>query len=252
MRRGDLVLDLGAGTGALTAPLLRAGANVVAIERDATLAAALRRRFGRAELTVVEHDLLAFALPRRPYRVVASIPFSITTALLGRLLDPGDSSLERAVLVLEWGAARRLSAAAPADARILWWSARYELRLGRRIAADSFSPPPRVDSGVLVAVRRVAPLVPRREQTAFARLLTQASARHAAPIAEVLRPIFSRQQLRHVLSELRLDPRMPAGRLEIEHWAAINAAMVTLVDPRRWPRGRPRWSRARPREHGSN
>ena len=248
MHRGDLVLDLGAGTGALTAPLLAAGANVVAVERDAALAARLRRRFRCDEVTVVEHDLLTFALPRRAYRVVASIPFSITTPLLGRLLDPSDSSLQRAVVVLEWGAARRISAAAPADARILWWSARYELRSTRRIPAQDFSPPPRIDGGILIATRRAQPLVPQCHQPPFARLLTTACHSRGAPIGEALAPIFSRRQLRRLVSELRLDPQMATGRLDVKQWATINAAMVTLVDPARWPRGKPRWSTARARQ----
>jgi len=50
------VLDLGAGAGALTAPLVGAGARVVAVERDPALASRLRRRFAPADVTVVEQD----------------------------------------------------------------------------------------------------------------------------------------------------------------------------------------------------
>lgn len=244
VRRGDLVLDLGAGAGALTAPLVRAGARVVAVERDPTLALRLRRRFADADVTAVEQDLLEVPLPRRAYRVVASIPFSITTPLLGRLLDPTVSCLERAALVVEWGAAKGVSDPRPADPRILWWSARFDLRIARRIRAESFSPSPEVDAAVLVAVRRAPPLVPRRESAPFARLLTTAFMSRRAPVAEVLAPIFSKRQLHRLLRDLSINPQTPIGLLRIEQWAAINAAMVALVDPARWPRGRPGWSRA--------
>jgi len=87
---GRLVLDLGAGRGALTAALSAAGARVIAVERDARLAAGLRQRFdGDPAVRVVEADLRSFPLPRREFLVVASPPFSLTTALCRRLLgDP--------------------------------------------------------------------------------------------------------------------------------------------------------------------
>ncbi len=86
---GDLVLDVGAGTGALTAPLVAAGARVIAVELHPGRAAALRRRFAGDDVVVVHADAADLRLPRRPFRVVANPPFARTTAILGRLLAPG-------------------------------------------------------------------------------------------------------------------------------------------------------------------
>jgi len=86
--RGDLVVDVGAGTGALTAPLIDAGARVIAIELHPRRAEALRKRFGRLAV-VVEADAADLRLPRRPFHVVANPPFAITTALVNRLLAQG-------------------------------------------------------------------------------------------------------------------------------------------------------------------
>jgi 23S rRNA (adenine-N6)-dimethyltransferase len=244
VRRGDLVLDLGAGAGALTAPLVNSGARVIAVEGDAAAASRLRRRFGHANVTVVEHDLLDVPLPRRAFRVVASLPFSITTPLLGRLLDPPGACLERAALVVEWGAGKRVCDPRPADPRLLWWAARFDLRLRRRVAAENFSPSPAVHAAMLVAVRRAPPLVPRRDLAPFARLLETAFKSRRAPVAEALAPVFSKRQLRRLLHDLIVDPQTPIAQMRIEQWTAINTAMIALVDPARWPTARPTWSRA--------
>jgi 23S rRNA (adenine-N6)-dimethyltransferase len=86
---GDLVIDVGAGTGALTAPLLEAGARVVAVERHPGRARVLRRRFAGAPVVVVECDAADLRLPRRPFRVVANPPFAVMTALVRRLNASG-------------------------------------------------------------------------------------------------------------------------------------------------------------------
>ena len=140
---GELVLDVGAGLGALTAPLVRAGAQVVAVELHPGRADRLRRRFADAPVTVVRADAADLRLPRRPFRVVSSPPYGISTALLKRLLAPG-SRLVSADLVLQRAVVNR-------------WAARrtrhYDLSIGIRLPRKAFTPPPHVDSAVLL-IRR--------------------------------------------------------------------------------------------------
>lgn len=213
----------------------------MAVERDQRLGARLRRRFEPDQVTVVGADLLAVALPRRPYRVVASIPFAITTPLLGRLLDPWHSSLQRAALVVEWGAARRFSARCPGDPRILWWGVRYQLLLARRIDRGSFRPPPQVDAGLLVAERRPVPLVSPSARAHYLGLVVSTHRTPRTPVADALAPIFSNRQLRRLLRDLDLDRQAPVAGLSIEQWASITATMMALVDRHRWPHAKPRW-----------
>jgi 23S rRNA (adenine-N6)-dimethyltransferase len=140
---GELVLDVGAGLGALTAPLVRAGAQVVAVELHPGRADRLRRRFADAPVTVVRADAADLRLPRRPFRVVSSPPYGISTALLKRLLAPG-SRLVSADLVLQRAVVNR-------------WTAHttryYDLSIGIRLPRKAFTPPPHVDSAVLL-IRR--------------------------------------------------------------------------------------------------
>jgi len=152
VRPGELVLDLGAGRGALTAHLLAAGARVIAVELHAERARSLGERFGD-RITVVRADLSELRYPRRPYRVVASPPYGLSGAVLRSLLAPG-SRLLAADLVLQRAVVRRyLAGQAPGAGR---WLRAFDLTAGRALPRAAFRPPPAVDSAVLIIRRRRA------------------------------------------------------------------------------------------------
>jgi 23S rRNA (adenine-N6)-dimethyltransferase len=143
-RPGNLVLDIGAGRGALTRYLVDAGARVIAVEPHPGRAQWLRERFADAPVTVVETDMLALRLPSRPFRVIANPPYSISSALLRQLLAP-HSPLISADLVLQRAVVRRYVEQPPR-----WW----DVRAGRSLPRNAFRRPPKVDSAVLLVRRR--------------------------------------------------------------------------------------------------
>jgi 23S rRNA (adenine-N6)-dimethyltransferase len=100
VRPGELVLDIGAGHGALTAELVERGARVIAVELHPARVRHLHARFAGLPVTVVRADALSLRLPRRPFRVVASPPYAIASPLLRLLLAPS-SQLTAADLVLQ-------------------------------------------------------------------------------------------------------------------------------------------------------
>jgi len=142
VRPGELVLDIGAGEGALTAHLVRAGARVVAVELHPQRADVLRERF--PGITVVHGDATSIRLPGRPFRVVANPPYGISASLLGTLLAPG-SRLVAADLVLQRAVVRKYASDA---------ARRFSLTAGLTLPRRAFLPPPHVDSAVLVVRRR--------------------------------------------------------------------------------------------------
>lgn len=147
---GELVLDIGAGEGALTAHLLDAGARVIAVELHPGRVLRLRERFAGAA-TVVHADAASLPLPRRPFRVVASPPYALSAPLLRSLLAPR-SRLRGADLVLQRAVGRRYAeGSAPGAVR---WLRQWDVRLGRSLPRRAFRPPSHVDSAVLVVRRR--------------------------------------------------------------------------------------------------
>jgi 23S rRNA (adenine-N6)-dimethyltransferase len=153
VRPGELVLDIGAGDGALTAPLLAAGARVVAVELHPARAARLSQKF--PQITVVHADAATLRLPSRPFRVVASPPYSHTAPLLRLLLAPG-SRLTAADLVLQRAAVHRYAAdpRAGRPGRPGRPAGGFRLHAGLPVPRRAFRPPPQVDSAVLVIRRR--------------------------------------------------------------------------------------------------
>lgn len=160
----DLVVELGAGRGALTLPLARTGARVIAVERDQVWAGQLRRRAQEAGLRdrirIVEGDALRVALPDEPYRVVANVPFGLTTALLSRLLDDPAAGPQRADLLVQEEVARKRAAEPPQTLRSAVWAPWWRFELGERVPRRAFRPVPRVDAAWLAVERRDPPVLP--------------------------------------------------------------------------------------------
>jgi 23S rRNA (adenine-N6)-dimethyltransferase len=164
LRADELVVDVGAGSGALAIPLARAGASVLAIERDRRLIAELQPRVERAgvagRVRIRRADLREIAWPRRPYRVVASPPYALTTRLLSRLLDDPRRGPYRADLLVQWEVARKRAASPPTTLRSAAWAPWWCFELGEKVSREAFRPRPQTDSAWLTITRREPPILP--------------------------------------------------------------------------------------------
>jgi len=168
VRAGDLVLELGAGTGVLTAALARRAGRVLAVEQPARPVRIELDRFDAYERVFVIHgDALRFPLPGEPFRVVANLPFNRTTEVLRRLLDDPASALVRADLVVQAEVARK-RAREIGTALSVSWAPWFRVSHGRSLPPQSFRPLPRVGAAVLRIERRAEPLLGSEESRRFA------------------------------------------------------------------------------------
>jgi 23S rRNA (adenine-N6)-dimethyltransferase len=150
---GELVLDVGAGSGALTRPLVDIGARVVAVELHPRRAQQLRDQFGRAPVTVVQADAADLRLPRCPFRVVANPPFGITAALIRRLVSRGSRLVAADLVVPRHVAVRWASGRAPGANR---WRQTFDAYVQCRLPRAAFRPSPPGQTAVLRIERREA------------------------------------------------------------------------------------------------
>ncbi len=183
---GELVVEIGAGFGRLTAPLRIAGARVVAVEVDPDLACSLRRRYGGERVTVVEADFLTLAPPVEPHRVVGNVPFAITTPILRRLLDDPAPELRRADLIAQEGLVRKRAGTRPSTMLSLRWQPWWRLQAERHLPAACFDPPPRVDAAVLAIRPRRPALVPTEQAAPYRAFVETGFTRDARPVRRAL------------------------------------------------------------------
>jgi 23S rRNA (adenine-N6)-dimethyltransferase len=173
----DLVVELGAGRGVLTAELAHQAGQVLAVELDPKLASILAGRFESVRnVAVLGADARDVPLPLNPYRVVANVPFNVTSAILRRLLDAPDGGLWRADLIVQWQVARERAQSAdgpPTDLLAARWGPWWEFRRGRRLPAGCFRPRPSVDAALLVMTRRAPPLLPVAASRPYAAFVTR-------------------------------------------------------------------------------
>ena len=156
---GATVFEVGPGPGGLTRALLRAGAKVIAVERDdrcLPLLGELSDAFGGA-LTVIADDAMAIdadALAGGPYHIVANLPYNVGTALFTRWLEPVEwpplwSSL---TLMFQQEVAERIVARVDTSAYgrlavLAQW--RSHARIAMKVHRSAFTPPPKVMSAIV-------------------------------------------------------------------------------------------------------
>lgn len=225
----DTVLEIGPGPGTLTKYLTEQAKQVVAVEFDSALAAALPGRVPVSNLEVVHHDILTFDLTQLPadYKVVANIPYYLTSNLL-RVLSESSNPPQTIVLLIQKEVAERV-AAKPGQMSLLSVSVQlyYEAKLSVLVPAALFTPPPKVDSQVLVLTRRAMPLFPDLDSKQFFRVV---KAGYAARRKTLLNSLaaglrLGKSEVEQILAEAGLQPMVRPQELSLEQWQQLAEAV---------------------------
>ena len=227
----DVVLEIGPGVGTLTEYLVQQAGRVIAVEFDQKLATELPTRVGAANLQVVEQDILQFDFTSLPpdYKVVANIPYYLTSNLI-RVLSETPNAPSVAVLLVQKEVAERVTAA-PGDMSVLSVTAQYywHVGLGPLVPAALFTPPPKVDSQVLILVRRTEPLFADVDPRPFFRLVKAGFSERRKKLRSSLANglHISKPEVEAALARSGIDPNLRAQALSLENWYAIYQVLAS-------------------------
>lgn len=226
------VLEIGPGLGALTDRLLQAGVHLTAIEIDRELAALLRQRDNR-RLEVIEGDVLRLDwdtfLPAQPTKLVANLPYNISSQVLFKILDHRQA-FSRLVLMFQKEVGDRLLAQAGTrqygilSVLMQTW---YDVRRVVRVSPAAFSPPPKVESVVL----RFDPLAevrfPVGDEGVYRALVRAAFTQRRKTLRNsLLASGWSAVAIDNLLEENGIDPQRRGETLKIEEFARLSRALT--------------------------
>jgi 16S rRNA (adenine1518-N6/adenine1519-N6)-dimethyltransferase len=233
---GGLVLEIGAGTGQLTAELLAAGFHVVAIEIEPRLVTHLHQRFaGNPKLRVVEGDArlldLAEVLPREAeFVAVGNLPYFAANPIIRRILE-GERRPYEAVFMVQREVGREI-AAKPGHASLLAISVQVyaATELLFDVPPEAFDPPPAVHSSVVRLTLLDEPLVPRPRLEAFFTLVSKTFRNPRKQIHNALarETGLTADEAATVLAAAHIDPMRRAETLTVADWLALLAAREAL------------------------
>src|SRR3990167_1628293 len=200
----ETVLEIGPGLGTLTSELLKRAKKVVAVEFDQALAEKLPGQFPGKNLIVMHEDILSFDLDSLPkdYVVVANVPYYITSKIVQKLMT-ADNKPRITVLLVQKEVAERI-AAGPGDMSVLGIAAQVyaKAELDIEVPRNFFTPPPKVDSQVVVLRTRQQPFISNSEEKELFRLVKAAF-------------VEKRKKLRSSLAGgFRLDKELVEAKLE--------------------------------------
>ena len=230
--RDDTVLEIGPGDGALTRPLVKTGARVVAVEIDPLRARALQTELaGEPRVRVLQGDVLARPIaewlaeadaPPSAAVLVANLPYNVATPILTAALDAPET-IRRSVATVQREVARRF-VARPGEDGYGYLSVRAAARAAGRILFDlppgAFRPRPKVHSSVLELVPRTDPPDPELARRALCLASLGFNARRKT-LANALSSAAPRAFWEEALLGLGRDPRTRAEELSLDDFLAL-------------------------------
>lgn len=223
----DTVLEVGPGPGVLTQALAEHAGRVIAVELDQQMVCILQDHLAEFEnLEIVPGDILEIEpheLIEGPYKVVANLPYYITSAVIRHLLETKHKPTIL-VLMVQWEVAQRILAR-PGNMSILAISVQFygRPRLVTRVPAGAFWPPPEVESAVLRIDVYEEPPVAVDDVDWFFKVVRagfqQKRKQLKNALAGGLHP--PKDQVLVALEKAGIDPRRRAETLSLEEWATL-------------------------------
>ncbi|MBD3328551.1 ribosomal RNA small subunit methyltransferase A [Candidatus Peregrinibacteria bacterium] len=214
LHKNELVYEIGPGLGVLTSALIETGANVHAIELDPDIIDLLEKNISAPNFELEKGNALKASLPSKPYKLVANIPYYITSPLLQHFLNTGEASLRPTVILVlvQKEVAEKICAKTGKHSVLSLQTQIFgKPSIVMKVPAGSFHPAPKVDSAVLRIDVFDQPLTKNLRK--FYSLISRAFAQKRKKLSNTLQEID--------FAALHIDPSARPQHLSIEEWVKI-------------------------------
>lgn len=224
---GENVLEIGPGLGTLTEYLTKTGAKIVAIEKDRKLISFLKSLFEKSDVTIVEGDVLKInpselGLSKNNYKVIANIPYYITSRLLRNIFELWPKP-KLIVLLVQHEVAQRIIAKPP-HMNILAISVQYFSRpkIIGKIPKGSFYPSPEVDSSII----QLTPLIQTSDPDITKRFFKVVKIGFSSKRKKLINNLsaglkLNKKDIENTMLSLEIDPGFRPENLTIEQWQKL-------------------------------
>ena len=234
---GDLVLEIGPGVGTLTSALAGQGAEVVAVELDRGLLPILDETLAEFPNAKVIHgdimkldlnDLVSNTLKGKPFKVVANLPYYITTPIIMRFLEEDMPYTSITVMIQKEVAERMAAEPGSKDYGALSVAVQFYTlpRIVGKVPAKVFMPPPNVESTIITLEKRSEPAVNVTSNKRFFQVVKAAFAQRRKTLLNSLLASnltgLSKEAISNLLQDLNISPQRRGETLSLEELASIS------------------------------
>ncbi len=238
---GEVVLEIGPGPGALTQLLLERDLTLIAVEKDRELAAALKRLDPNGEkLEIFNDDILEFPIEKilqarllesQKAKVVANLPYHLTTPILERLVKLPGLFSTLTVMVQEEVARRFVAEPGSSDYSSFTLFLNYYTtpQIGFHVSRNCFYPAPKVDSAVVLLELKTPPKVSSEEK--FFKLTRTAFGHRRKMMRSSLRELYPPEAVTEALKKLRLNPLARPEELSLNQFIQLFEEVNAKLPP---------------------
>lgn len=226
---GDEVLEIGPGLGTLTDVLVNAETTVTALEFDQDLIKGLEKKYRGRSVTILEGDIRTFDFNRMPrgYKIVANIPYYLTANLFRILIDTDHKPAIASLLVQKEVAERATAAPGKLSFVAVALQLFYDVQAGELVPAYLFTPPPKVDSQILILQKRTEPLFPDLDVEKFYTLVKAGFSERRKKLKTSLKTgVSSGVDTQDLLIKAKISPDARAQELSLEEWYRLYSAAL--------------------------
>lgn len=229
LQAGDVVLEIGPGPGALTEALLNSGAHVIAVEKDRVLAKALERlQTPDNRLHIYCEDVMEFPIDEvirsftpNKAKVIANLPYHITTPILAHLVQK-NTLFSRIVVMVQEEVARRfvgLPGTSEYSSFTVYLQFFSNIKFAFSVSNNCFFPPPKVESAVVVLEPKAPPAI--SDQEAFFKLTRTAFGHRRKMLRASVKELYPPEVIMQALESMNLNPLIRPECLSLQNWLTL-------------------------------